>query len=474
KKKNKIIQNKTQNIKNMSQVAKAKSQAKSQISQQNQSKASQNSKVKNTVTRAEAIQQREQLRQKVLSIFIKDYAKNNKNLQAAIEHEVDDFFKNQKVTEANLKDLKDRVLSIINNKQPSQASRSQQGDPSEKHHHQNNQQSYQKQYQNPHQDEVRSQVSHKPSQAGHDDNVSQTSSKAPQSVYYMEGDEDDEWATLVKFDSELYKKELELQKHRDQEFKKKMKNELDKQLNEKINRKSMEKQEESAYVQLQGHQLKVYDEREKEKEQERHNKIMNEKRQRDKQVQDENQRKKHEKKREKELDQMLVQRIIEEKEIEEKELKSKKEKERARLLQMMKENEEYRLKSQQEVLQEKQNDVELQKEYTRLTEQMEQQRENEKKQREDKIKAIMSAFADSVVKDQKAVIREEDEKMMKHILDQNEKARLEELRRLEQIKHQKQEMREFLSKQTDEKKRKIYKKMRLIKNKQKSGKKIEK
>ena len=52
---------------------------------------------------------------------------------------------------------------------------------------------------------------------------------------------------------------------------------------------------------------------------------------------------------------------------------------------------------------------------------MEAQRELEKKQREDKIKSIMSAFADSVVKDQKAVIREEDEKMMKHIIDQEEK-----------------------------------------------------
>jgi len=30
----------------------------------------------------------------------------------------------------------------------------------------------------------------------------------------MDGDEDDEWATLVKFDSELYKKERELEKIR--------------------------------------------------------------------------------------------------------------------------------------------------------------------------------------------------------------------------------------------------------------------
>ena len=68
-------------------------------------------------------------------------------------------------------------------------------------------------------------------------------------------------------------------------------------------------------------------------------------------------------------------------------------------------------------IQEKANDVRLQQEYTRLTEEMEAQRELEKKQREDKIKSIMSAFADSVVKDQKAVIREEDEKMMRHIID---------------------------------------------------------
>jgi len=31
-------------------------------------------------------------------------------------------------------------------------------------------------------------------------------------VYYLEGDEDDEWATIVKFDTELFKKERELEK----------------------------------------------------------------------------------------------------------------------------------------------------------------------------------------------------------------------------------------------------------------------
>lgn len=48
---------------------------------------------------------------------------------------------------------------------------------------------------------------------------------------------------------------------------------------------------------------------------------------------------------------------------------------------------------------------------------MQQARENEKRQREDKIKRIMSSFADSVVKDQKAIIKEEDNKMMRHIIE---------------------------------------------------------
>lgn len=67
----------------------------------------------------------------------------------------------------------------------------------------------------------------------------------------MEGDEEDEWATLVKFDTELFKKEIELEKMRESEFKKKMKTELDRQLLEKQKKKKEEVSEESAYVDLQ-------------------------------------------------------------------------------------------------------------------------------------------------------------------------------------------------------------------------------
>lgn len=57
----------------------------------------------------------------------------------------------------------------------------------------------------------------------------------------------------MKFDTELFKKERELEKQRNAEFKKKMKNELDKQLIEKNMKKGDEKVENEAYVDLQNH-----------------------------------------------------------------------------------------------------------------------------------------------------------------------------------------------------------------------------
>lgn len=46
-------------------------------------------------------------------------------------------------------------------------------------------------------------------------NSSETSSLASKSVYQVEGDDEDEWATLVKFDTELFKKEKELERMRE-------------------------------------------------------------------------------------------------------------------------------------------------------------------------------------------------------------------------------------------------------------------
>lgn len=117
----------------------------------------------------------------------------------------------------------------------------------------------------------------------------------------------------------------------------------------------------------------------------------------------------------------------------------------------MKENEDNRRKAQIEAKLEKETDIKMQNEYTRLLQQMEAQRDREKKEREDKIKRIMSSFADSVVKDQKEVIRAEDEKMMKHIMANIDRENDQERRKLDLIRKQKVEMREFLTRQVQDK-----------------------
>lgn len=77
----------------------------------------------------------------------------------------------------------------------------------------------------------------------------------------------------------------------------------------------------------------------------------------------------------------------------------------------------------------------------------------ERKQREEKMKKVMGMFAESVVKDQKDLIRQEDEKMLRNIIAQNERERAEEEKKKVKQLEQRQHLRSFLNQQIDEKRR---------------------
>lgn len=102
-------------------------------------------------------------------------------------------------------------------------------------------------------------------------------------------------------------------------------------------------------------------------------------------------------------------------------MQERREKERQRLQQIMAENDVNQARLREEAEKEMNEDVRLQSEYLRLQKELEEKREGEKKEREDKIKKVMSSFADSVVKDQKEQIKAEDEKMLRHIQNQAKK-----------------------------------------------------
>jgi len=78
----------------------------------------------------------------------------------------------------------------------------------------------------------------------------------------------------MKFDTELYKKEQEMEKLRLAEQKKKMRSDLQRQIMEKQKLKERDQEEERAYFQLSLQQMNRYDEREDRKRKEMKAKLL--------------------------------------------------------------------------------------------------------------------------------------------------------------------------------------------------------
>lgn len=85
----------------------------SQHSQQAPRESKKSGKLHSAIEKAQAIQQREQLRQMVTDKFNKDFAKGNKNISKVIEDIVAEFFLNEKVTEDALRSLKAKVTQAV-------------------------------------------------------------------------------------------------------------------------------------------------------------------------------------------------------------------------------------------------------------------------------------------------------------------------------------------------------------------------
>ena len=70
-------------------------------------------KLHSAIEKAQAIQQREQLRTMISDKFNKDFSKGNKNISKLIEEIVTDYFSKEKVTEDSLRVLKGNVAKAV-------------------------------------------------------------------------------------------------------------------------------------------------------------------------------------------------------------------------------------------------------------------------------------------------------------------------------------------------------------------------
>jgi hypothetical protein len=387
-----------------------------------------------------AIQEREQLKGLLVTKFLEKYGKEKKvNLDYISKH-VTEFMKSEKMTEDNLKKLEQKIREGANIQ--SQAP-SVKGLESPKNQVLTN-------------SEIQAHSQHEHHHHHHhadDDAASVASSQKARSVY-AQGDSDDEWATMMKYDTDLYRKEKALEKVREQEQKKKIKDELDRQIEQKRRMQAGEDDEIKRYVNLVGDQVKNYDQKEVKKENDMKNKVMQEKYSRYKQLQEENNRKKFDKKKEKEMDELLVRKIKEELNQEATSIAQKRQQDRENFKKVLEENDEKKKRAVEDARREKEADTKAQQEYTRLIEKQEADRAAEFKAREDRAKQFMNMMADTVVKDQKTHILEEERKQLKQYMDKEARDAEEDMRRHQRLTDQKKDVKKYLDLQMQEKDRK--------------------
>lgn len=168
---------------------------------------SKSGKLSSAIEKAQAIQQREQLRQMVTQKFNKDFAKGNKNIAKIIEDIVADYFLKEKVTEESLRQLKTNVSEAVaeyrktsqSAKAPSSRAGSQTSakelkdrnndDAKSQRSHQSNQSKRSAQQPTTKQEDKISNTSRPQSQNSCSSSCS--SSQASRSVYAVEGDDED-------------------------------------------------------------------------------------------------------------------------------------------------------------------------------------------------------------------------------------------------------------------------------------------
>ena len=136
----------------------------------------------------------------VIGKFHSEHAIQDKNLRSVVVEIVDEYFEKQKVTGDSLRQLKVKVNEVVNdyrkrNKSGSNKASSVKGSSASKKDLQqrNIEESVQA-------EDKKCQKSNSKLSAS-SSKTSESSSLASKSVYQVEGDDEDEWATLVKFDT---------------------------------------------------------------------------------------------------------------------------------------------------------------------------------------------------------------------------------------------------------------------------------
>lgn len=256
------------------------------------------------------IQKREQLKGMLVNKFKLKYG-NHSTISKFIENEVQRFLANDRLTEVNLKALDIKIMREAENRDKksqimedrksvgarsasahSQVSRRSAGGLSAAALSQLNARNADQKSKAGDMASQRSRRSASSQQSRASIARSILSSKKPMTEAYSEINENDEWVAIQKFNTLLHYEEQKQAVLREAERKRLIKEELDRQVAAKKAREEADKQENQLYNEMWEEHGKLLEEREKEKQQAIHAKIINDKNSRDVQLREEQRKKK--------------------------------------------------------------------------------------------------------------------------------------------------------------------------------------
>ena len=380
------------------------------------------------------LQEREELKGLLITKFKAKYGS-----KINVEAEVDNFIKNNTLTENNLRILDERLKNQAQGNSVPQAETAPRA-PSAKA------------------PSVKAPSVKAPSvksgprsQVSDDDQMSVTSSRSKQSSVYVPADDENQWAEILGHDTMLYREEERARMQREAENKLKLQRELERQLVEQEERKRREKEEDMMYEAAQRKNVEMLETKETQKVDHHKQKVMQEKQLRDKQMQEEKRRKKDDERQQRAMDDRTVKRLQEELTSEQRAAEQRRLDEMTYLQKMMEENEANKKLQRDQQLREREQDIRSMEDYARMLDKQEEDRLNEIKAREQRQQQLMARMADTVLKEQHQKASEEDQLMVRQIEERESLDRAEDERRRARLREEQDHTKEFLLRQMREK-----------------------
>ncbi len=244
--------------------------------------------------------------------------------------------------------------------------------------------------------------------------------KSPKQERFNFDEEGDEWNAIVKFNHQLHLEEKVQNKLKDLEIKKRIREDLDYQVRDKIKRKHEDNLKNKEFDQILLNHCDFLKQLEFQREKERKEKIMKEKENRDLQVKDERKKKRLEIIKEKKIDRETVKNIKADLKKEQENKLRKKQQDMELLHKTLRENELNRLRTMENMHKEKLDDVKAIGEYNNVLERQEQERAEYFRKIERNGNNYINKMAQTVLGDLDQKSKEDDERM-KFYLEEKEK-----------------------------------------------------